>query len=138
MVTRLELDDGRTILGANLGMHAMLELIAAEAVSAHARLARWLEDVAGRPWIEFDLRAFSAPDREAFWDAARRALDAANVRFGTEFDEGSIGHLRRLLAMKRSIDAGEPPQDLSDLSQVPPLPTHTVDLDDLWGFGAAR
>jgi hypothetical protein len=138
MAAILLLEDGRGLYRSNLGYSVMLELIAEKIGDAHTRLRIWLADMADRtsPFCEFDLRGLTEDDRCEFWKAAARALAGLIEHHGPEstwaanmYGGESLAHLMR---MHRSIQSGEPPSRLNDLSQPVDFNGEPEDLDLLW------
>lgn len=112
MAAILHLDDGRTFHAPNRGISGAYELIGLQ-VAARPRLRHWLVDRSFQcaPFFDIDTRGFEPEDREEFWAAARRALDAVIARHGPEIlasDNSPAAYcLNRLVAEKEKIERGE-------------------------------
>ncbi len=141
MAAIIILEDGRAFMGSNLGVTAMLSLMADQVSSNRPKLALWLADMSDRcaPFLDFDVRGLTSEDRAEFWAAAQRAFSALEAKHGPGFLEHenaySANCLDKLLRMHRSIEAGQPPLILSDFDEPHPFDGQVIDLDFLWRLG---
>lgn len=123
----IKLEDGRSFHRNSITVELILQAIASQLAPPQRRLQLWLEDKSQRcnPFMDFDLRGLDEWDRDAFWGAALAVKDT--------IEEGVRPSLEHLLAMHRSIEAGEPPSALNDHEKVYLFhPDWAEDLDELW------
>jgi len=113
----------------------MLTMVAEQISDEFADLRTWLADKAKRPapFLDMDLGGLDPPSRAEFYKAAGRA-HSAKLREDPTFEERSHGlyNLGRLLAMRASIERGEPPLALSDFDEVLES-CGPEDLSEMWG-----
>lgn len=138
MAAIILLEDGRGLYGSSLGVSSMLALISEEISLSSLRFKSWLIDKSNRlsPFMDFDLRGISEADRIEFWVSAERALKKLAYEYGIESswpENLYSGHLLlRLLAMHKSITAGESPSSLNDMSDSKMFDGVNEDLDEIW------
>ncbi len=136
MAAAITLADGRCMSGSNLGVSCLFWLIGNETCAG--ALKTWLLDMSERPggFLDFDLRGLTPSDQEAFWSAAKCALDKLAEKHGPAHlaRVGAYGAncLARLLEFREKEMAGEPPLSLSDYSEVLEWDGEKVNFSDLW------
>jgi hypothetical protein len=129
------LDDGRSFEGSTLEIGGVLSLIADELTEDQLTLKKWLLDMSERVsfFADFDMRGFVEPDRDAFWQAAERALSHIFEKRGPLALDASNAYaancLNRMLKEKAGILAGEPP---SKGMVVSSFDGEMIDLKELW------
>jgi hypothetical protein len=136
MTAVIGLADGRAMIGSNLGVSAMLWLVAEH---THPEpLKRWLYDMSDRPsgFLDFDMGGLDIQNQQAFWEAAVRAFGALAAKHGPHFLERPNAYgancLERLLEMHRREVAGEPALSMSDFDHVLDGDDEKIDLTALW------
>lgn len=130
----IRLEDGRVLWGSTISISALLSLTADHVGDNLPSLKVWLADKANRPppFLDMDLGGIDPALRTEFYAAAKRAFEEKLAADPTLIERsGGLERLRRLLAMRASIERGEPPLALSD-SETVCEPIGAEDLDDLW------